>query len=861
MRLCDGKFTSNTEMDAVFGNWPFELSDFQKWAIKAIYEKHHALITAHTGSGKTLLAECAIIRAYKLGVKLIYTSPIKALSNQKIREFQDKFPHISFGIITGDTSFNPDADVLIMTTEVLRNTLFQMKNIEENPDMAEKTKLHFKIDIQKELGFVVFDEVHYINDAYRGHVWEETMMMLPQNVQMVMLSATINKPEKFAQWIENQSGKEVWLCPTEKRVVPLEHHTFFTMPESQIKKFDKKTQANIMSIYEKPITLKKQGSLFNETGYHKTIKVLNELNKANVWVNQYFAFNQLIRHLKSADKLPAITFIFSRKRAQIFAEKVEISLFPEDSKIPSIIEKECQQILMKLPNYKEYIALPEYITIIKLLQKGIAFHHAGMPQVFREMIERLFDKKYIYLLCATETFAVGLNMPTRSVIFPSLSKFDGQKFRLLLPHEYGQQSGRAGRRGIDILGDVWHMVNTIHKGNQNICASDYKHIITGPPQTLSSKFQINFSLALKLISINNMDMESFIKKSMISESINAQRQSVEAKIVELEQVYSSKTAYTFTDDSVIEKYQALLEKSGLLRGKKKKKNTRELSNLISEYKHLKQDIHNIDAKVAAKEDLNVFKKKLININLYVKEEVVVLIDILEKEGFIETIKEEITEEIKEEITDTTDTTNTTDTTETTDNNNITKTNEKIVLTEKGDIANNIQELHSLAMADVLNNRIFDNLDPVEFVSVLSAFAHISIPADQKVVSISQIEAPDIVIETLKQIESSYNKYKDIELRNKLYFNQEYTLSWDMAELMIQWCNATDDIDAKKVYNNALGYGISLGEFTKCVLKINNIANELEKAALVQGNLPLLEKIKMVSVLTLKSVITNQSLYL
>jgi superfamily II RNA helicase len=216
---------------------------------------------------------------------------------------------------------------------------------------------------------------------------------------------------------------------------------------------------------------------------------------------------------------------------------------------------------------------------------------------------------------------------------------------------------------------------------------------------------------------------------MISESINAQRQSVEAKIVELEQVYSSKTAYTFTDDSVIEKYQALLEKSGLLRGKKKKKNTRELSNLISEYKHLKQDIHNIDAKVAAKEDLNIFKKKLININLYVKEEVVILIDILEKEGFIETIKEEITEEIKEEITDTT---NTTDTTETTDNNNITKTNEKIVLTEKGDIANNIQELHSLAMADVLNNRIFDNLDPVEFVSVLSAFAHISIPADQKV---------------------------------------------------------------------------------------------------------------------------------
>ena len=128
---------------------------------------------------------------------------------------------------------------------------------------------------------------------------------------------------------------------------------------------------------------------------------------------------------------------------------------------------------MKLPNYKEYLELPEYMKIIKLLQKGIAFHHAGMPQVFREMIERQIDKKYIYLLCATETFAVGLNMPTRSVIFPSLNKFDGERFRLLLPHEYAQQSGRAGRRGIDCIGDIWHMANTIHKGNNKIYASEY----------------------------------------------------------------------------------------------------------------------------------------------------------------------------------------------------------------------------------------------------------------------------------------------------------------------------------------------------------------------------------------------------
>ena len=155
---------------------------------------------------------------------------------------------------------------------------------------------------------------------------------------------------------------------------------------------------------------------------------------------------------------------------------------------------------------------------------------------------------------------------------------------------------------------------------------------------------------------------------------------------------------------------------------------------------------------------------------------------------------------------------------------------KFKLTEKGNIANSIQELSSLAMADILHNRLFDTLSPVEFISVLSCFAPISLPSDQKVVSISQIVAPEIVKNTLKNIQESYNKYKDIELNNKLYFNQEHSLSWDMAELIIQWCKAENDIEAKIVYGKALEYGITLGEFTKCVLKINNVSNELEKSS-------------------------------
>ena len=174
----------------------FELSNFQKISIKTINEGNHVLVTAHTGSGKTLPAEYAIKYFNSMGKKVIYTAPIKALSNQKYYEFSQKFPNISFGILTGDVKFNPEADVLIMTTEILRNTLYLKR-------LNDTKNLDFEMDIETELGCVVFDEVHYINDADRGKVWEETIMLLPSHIQMVMLSATIDKPERFAMWVEN----------------------------------------------------------------------------------------------------------------------------------------------------------------------------------------------------------------------------------------------------------------------------------------------------------------------------------------------------------------------------------------------------------------------------------------------------------------------------------------------------------------------------------------------------------------------------------------------------------------------------------------------------------------------------------
>ena len=225
----------NADIQQYFDFWPFELSNFQKWAIDGIVNEKNVVITAHTGSGK-LPAEFAIRYFHSKNKKVIYTTPIKALSNEKFNDLQRKFPEISFGILTGDIKYNPEADVLIMTTEILYNTLFQKMILKKNVLTSDKIELHFDIDIETELGCVVFDEIHYINDKDSGRVWEESIMNLPKQVQIIGLSATIDAPENFCKWIENVKERETWLCTYHKRIVPLTHYAFVTYPDSYCEK-------------------------------------------------------------------------------------------------------------------------------------------------------------------------------------------------------------------------------------------------------------------------------------------------------------------------------------------------------------------------------------------------------------------------------------------------------------------------------------------------------------------------------------------------------------------------------------------------------------------------------------------------
>ena len=443
------------------------LSDFQKWAIKSIVDGDNVLITAHTGSGKTLPAEFAIQHLISKGKKVIYTTPIKALSNQKLFDFRRKFPTISFGILTGDCKDNPEADVLIMTTEILRNTLFN-KKINEEGKNETKAPLMFEMDFNTELGAVIFDEVHYINDPERGSVWEQSILMTPPQVQLVMLSATIDKPEVFASWIETEKnnqaiqanipGKKMYLTPTYERVVPLTHYMWLSIHSNTFHSAKKTPyEQKLNDLYKTPIVISNSAGVFNDINYHKVNDVLDFINKKNTYTKRQFVLDELITYLNVNGMLPAICFVFSRKHVELAAKEITKCLFEKDSGISAMIEKECRHIIMsKLPNYKEYTTLPEYLELVALLEKGIAIHHAGMIPVLREMVELLFEKGFIKLLFATETFAVGINMPTKTVIFSGLTKYNGSTMRYLYPSEYIQMAGRAGRRGIDAIGHVIH---------------------------------------------------------------------------------------------------------------------------------------------------------------------------------------------------------------------------------------------------------------------------------------------------------------------------------------------------------------------------------------------------------------------
>ena len=829
-----------------FDTFPFPLSDFQKYAIQSIVEGNHILVTAHTGSGKTLPAEFAIEHFVAQGKKVIYTSPIKALSNQKFHEFTKKFPHISFGILTGDIKFNPEADVLIMTTEILRNTLLQ-KTIDDQVD-TKTVPMQFEMDFQNELAAVVFDEIHYINDLDRGKVWEETIMFLPSHIQLIMLSATIDKSEIFAQWIEDvktteEYQKKVYLAPTNHRVVPLNHYLYTTVPQGIMKNIkDKEFIKYINEFLHKPIPIKNSASQFHRDNYDKVRKLLEYCRKNSCHIKPSYVLNEVTKYLNENGMLPAICFVFSRKLVEKYAQTINMSLFSDDeANIPSTIRRECEQILRKLPNFKEYLNMPEFEMITRLLEKGVAIHHSGIMPIFREMIELLFAKGYVKLLFATETFAVGINMPTKSVLFTGFDKFNGSSMRMLYPHEYTQMAGRAGRRGLDTIGHVIHLNNMFNLPYGH----DYEQMVNGNPQTLQSKFSISYNLVLNFLQFNNNTLE-FADKSMSNGEIQRTIQGVRDHISHLKNDLTTKEtnptyAYVMKNMSEFEKYIQMCEDVKTCKQKARKQMERAMLEMEASSKQFKGQLEQYKSLLTMKVEIRQNEEYIDTLACHFHNSFDNVVQFLQRYDYV-----------KEELCDDDEM-----------NENHADTNKsKVVIQEKGGIATFIQETHCLAFTDFLIKEDYlKKYNSYEIAALLSCFANIRVKEDKKIHNISYLTTNTQLNETLQSLSSIYDDYMDEELRSGISQANNLDYLFEFVNPILEWCEAEDEKTCKDIMKKCeFEYETFPGEFIKSVLKIYNMVNEMKNVAEYMGNVELLHKLTAIPDLTLKFVATNQSLY-
>ncbi|CAL1528127.1 unnamed protein product [Lymnaea stagnalis] len=454
--------------------YPFTLDPFQKEAILCLENNQSVLVSAHTSAGKTVVAVYAIALSLRSKQRVIYTTPIKALSNQKYRELYEEFTDV--GLMTGDVTINPTASCLVMTTEILRSMLYRGS------------------EVMREVAWVIFDEIHYMRDKERGVVWEETIILLPDNVHYVFLSATIPNARQFAEWICHLHRQPCHVVYTDYRPIPLQHYIFpaggdgLHLVVDENGDFREENFNTAMSVLRDAGDAAKGdqrgrrgGSKANESDCYKIVKLIMERNFA-----------------------PVIVFSFSRKDCEGYGMQMSKLDFNTDEE-KTLVEEVFNNAVDALSD--EDKKLPQVEHVLPLLRKGIGIHHSGLLPLLKETIEILFSEGLIKALFATETFAMGLNMPARTVLFTGCRKFDGKDFRTVTSGEYIQMSGRAGRRGLDERGIVIMMVD------EKITPDVGKAILKGDPDPLNSAFHLTYNMVLNLLRVEEINPEYMLERS------------------------------------------------------------------------------------------------------------------------------------------------------------------------------------------------------------------------------------------------------------------------------------------------------------------------------------------------------------
>lgn len=451
----------------------YVLDEFQKQAIELVQQNHSVLVSAPTGTGKTLVADFLIEEMARLGRRVVYTAPIKALSNQKFKEFKRLLGDDRVGILTGDIVINQDAPVLIMTTEIFRNLLHQ------DPERVA------------DVAYCIFDEIHYIDDPHRGSVWEESLIFMPPTMRFLGLSATIPNVDELAEWLTQVHGHEVHVVYHPERAVPLKHYLYeqtsgITSLRALTRRYER---------YARRLRVRNDGRLRLDFPRTTHIDLVKEIHR---------------------NYLPCLFFTFSRRRCEIHAvesaERFDFLSGPEKDRAMEIVEHHLERYggrtVSRLPQLKW------------MLSRGVAYHHAGLMPVVKDIVEDMFEQRLIKVLYCTETFAVGLNFPCRTVCFEAMTKWDGETFRPLSNREYFQMAGRAGRRGIDDEGYAFALADFNY-----FVPTEFPSMQEDDVEPLRSRFTVSYNTVLNLVrTYDDEEIRAILRKNFATYQSERERE-------------------------------------------------------------------------------------------------------------------------------------------------------------------------------------------------------------------------------------------------------------------------------------------------------------------------------------------------
>ncbi|KAK3297859.1 rRNA-processing arch domain-containing protein [Chaetomium fimeti] len=507
--------------------YPFRLDPFQALSVASIERGESVLVSAHTSAGKTVVAEYAIAQCLKRNQRVIYTSPIKALSNQKYRDFQADFGDV--GLMTGDVTINPTASCLVMTTEILRSMLYRGS------------------EIMREVAWVVFDEIHYMRDKTRGVVWEETIILLPDKVRYVFLSATIPNAFQFAEWIAKIHRQACHVVYTDFRPTPLQNYFFPAGTNGIYLIVDEKGNFKEHNFNEAMAAIEsKKGSDPADWSAKQKGKGKNKkTNKGGDAPDEKSDIAKVIKMIIKRKFQPVIVFNFAKRECEQMALKTSVMKFnaaDEEAMVNSVFENALNSLSDEDKN------LPQISNILPLLRKGIGVHHSGLLPILKETIEILFQEGLIKVLFATETFSIGLNMPARTVVFTQVTKWDGVQRRPLTSSEYIQMAGRAGRRGLDDRGIVIMMIDD--KLEPDVARS----VVVGHQDRLNSAFHLGYNMILNLLRIEAISPEFMLERCFFQFQNTSSVPQLERDLASLQQ---ERDGMIIPDEATVKDYRAI----------------------------------------------------------------------------------------------------------------------------------------------------------------------------------------------------------------------------------------------------------------------------------------------------------------